>query len=274
MASDPAAIQAFKDKLKVGQYVETQTKLMYLGQNMNDPAFFMFYDLNAEEKEDMGKKFPPKALTQLKYSYDAENYWTTGPLKFPECSEETLSHILTSEEFGYSKTEARLLKSDPSFKNKLDCYVISKDSAGNFSATIPPDINALADDSFVYTRPKKSMLGGLLGPSRLSATDVKNCQIMFKSYNVFRDPSIKTIKFNERPPGASKGGRRTRKGRRKIRKNKTNKRKHKHSKKCQTRRKNLKGGTCYGSGVGSNNYDPNLSVYNTRALQLFPYKPN
>ena len=35
-----------------------------------------------------------------------------------------------------------------------------------------------------------------------------------------------------------------------------------------------KGGICYGNGVGSNNYDPNLSIFNTRGLQLFPYKPN
>jgi hypothetical protein len=50
--------------------------------------------------------------------------------------------------------------------------------------------------------------------------------------------------------------------------------KQKHHKKTRhSRRNKQKGGACYGSGVGSNNYDPNLSVYNTRALQLFPYKP-
>ena len=34
-----------------------------------------------------------------------------------------------------------------------------------------------------------------------------------------------------------------------------------------------RGGTCYGNGVGANNYDPNFSIYNTRELALFPYKP-
>jgi hypothetical protein len=34
-----------------------------------------------------------------------------------------------------------------------------------------------------------------------------------------------------------------------------------------------KGGICYGTGVGANNYDPNFSIYNTRELQLFPYRP-
>lgn len=32
------------------------------------------------------------------------------------------------------------------------------------------------------------------------------------------------------------------------------------------------GGTCFGNGVGSNHVDPNYSIYNTRALQLFPYR--
>jgi len=34
-----------------------------------------------------------------------------------------------------------------------------------------------------------------------------------------------------------------------------------------------KGGMCYGTGVGANCNDPNYSIYNTRELQLFPYKP-
>jgi hypothetical protein len=34
-----------------------------------------------------------------------------------------------------------------------------------------------------------------------------------------------------------------------------------------------KGGMCFGTGVGANNNDPNFSIYNTRELQLFPYKP-
>jgi hypothetical protein len=34
-----------------------------------------------------------------------------------------------------------------------------------------------------------------------------------------------------------------------------------------------RGGVCYGNGVGANNYDPSFSIYNTRELTLFPYKP-
>jgi hypothetical protein len=44
-------------------------------------------------------------------------------------------------------------------------------------------------------------------------------------------------------------------------------RKHRKVKRVQ------KGGTCYGRGVGANSYDPSFSIYNTRELQLFPYKP-
>lgn len=51
------------------------------------------------------------------------------------------------------------------------------------------------------------------------------------------------------------------------RRNKTNK-----GNKTNKRNKTQKGGTCYGSGVGANNFDPSWSIYNTRALQLFPYK--
>jgi hypothetical protein len=34
-----------------------------------------------------------------------------------------------------------------------------------------------------------------------------------------------------------------------------------------------RGGMCFGNGVGANNYDPNFSIYNTRELTLFPYRP-
>ena len=52
--------------------------------------------------------------------------------------------------------------------------------------------------------------------------------------------------------------------------------KKKRGKKNTTKRKTKKqkGGACYGTGVGANNYDPNFSIYNTRELQLFPYKPS
>ena len=39
------------------------------------------------------------------------------------------------------------------------------------------------------------------------------------------------------------------------------------------RTRKQRGGLCFGNGVGANSYDPNFSIYNTRELQLFPYKP-
>lgn len=54
---------------------------------------------------------------------------------------------------------------------------------------------------------------------------------------------------------------------------KKRKSKNKKSRKSRRKSRKQKGGVCYGSGVGANNYDPNFSIYNTRALQLFPYRP-
>jgi hypothetical protein len=51
------------------------------------------------------------------------------------------------------------------------------------------------------------------------------------------------------------------------------KRKSSKSRKSRKHRKSYKGGAHYGTGVGSNCYDPNFSIYNTRELQLFPYRP-
>jgi hypothetical protein len=48
----------------------------------------------------------------------------------------------------------------------------------------------------------------------------------------------------------------------------TKKRRGKKSKKTRKQR----GGMCFGNGVGSNNFDPNNSIYNTNMLKLFPYK--
>lgn len=62
------------------------------------------------------------------------------------------------------------------------------------------------------------------------------------------------------------------KKRRKVsRKNKTKKRR--LSRRNNKRNLTLKGGMCFGKGVGANSYDPNNSIYNTNMLKLFPYKP-
>lgn len=55
---------------------------------------------------------------------------------------------------------------------------------------------------------------------------------------------------------------------------KSKSKKSKKSRKTRRKSRKQKGGVCYGKGVGANDYDPNFSIYNTRELQLFPYKPN
>ena len=72
------------------------------------------------------------------------------------------------------------------------------------------------------------------------------------------------------------GGRRRKRTMKKRKGRKTMKtRKGKKTMKMRKGRKTRRqrGGVCYGNGVGANNYDPNFSIYNTRELTLFPYRP-
>jgi hypothetical protein len=59
----------------------------------------------------------------------------------------------------------------------------------------------------------------------------------------------------------------------KRRKRISKKRRGKKSRKTRKNRRTQRGGKCYGNGVGANSYDPNYSIYNTRELTLFPYRP-
>jgi hypothetical protein len=73
------------------------------------------------------------------------------------------------------------------------------------------------------------------------------------------------------------GGKRKKKTRRinKKRTRKTMKKRNgrKNKKTKKNRKTGKKGGALYGTGVGANCYDPNFSIYNTRELTLFPYRP-
>lgn len=83
----------------------------------------------------------------------------------------------------------------------------------------------------------------------------------------FSDGSLSSVFSENESIGSEYGGKRRRKASKKGRKSKNKK-----SRKGRKSRKQ-KGGTCYGSGVGANNFDPNYSIYNTRQLELFPYRP-
>jgi hypothetical protein len=65
--------------------------------------------------------------------------------------------------------------------------------------------------------------------------------------------------------------RKTMKKRKTTKKRKTMKKRRVVKKRKHTKKQ--KGGMCYGNGVGANSYDPNFSIYNTRELELFPYRP-
>lgn len=64
-------------------------------------------------------------------------------------------------------------------------------------------------------------------------------------------------------------------GKKRRRKNSHKSKKGKKTRKTRKTRKIRKqrGGMCFGNGVGANSYDPNFSIYNTRELELFPYRP-
>ena len=69
------------------------------------------------------------------------------------------------------------------------------------------------------------------------------------------------------------GGRKKRRTMKKRKGRKTRKLGRKNGRKTSRKSRKQRGGVCYGNGVGANNYDPNFSIYNTRELELFPYRP-
>ena len=79
------------------------------------------------------------------------------------------------------------------------------------------------------------------------------------SYNDSMNTTMEDISEGGRKRKASRVYGKTRKGRKGR----------KHGGKSHRQR----GGMCFGNGVGANNYDPNFSIYNTRELTLFPYRP-
>jgi hypothetical protein len=69
------------------------------------------------------------------------------------------------------------------------------------------------------------------------------------------------------------GGRKKRRTMKKRKGRKTRKLRRKNGRKTGRKSRKQRGGVCYGNGVGANNYDPSFSIYNTRELELFPYRP-
>jgi hypothetical protein len=73
------------------------------------------------------------------------------------------------------------------------------------------------------------------------------------------------------PRSVTEMGGKTRKARKGRKSRKSRKSRKQRGRKQRGRKQ--RGGMCFGNGVGANNYDPNFSIYNTRELTLFPYRP-
>jgi hypothetical protein len=106
-----------------------------------------------------------------------------------------------------------------------------------------------------------------------------------KSGNTTREDSSRnssqgSLHLSDLEGGRRRKTRKTRKGKKSRKTRKTRKgKKSRKTRKCKKDKKSrktrkMKGGALYGTGVGANNFDPNYSIYNTRELTLFPYKPN
>jgi hypothetical protein len=115
--------------------------------------------------------------------------------------------------------------------------------------------NLLDDDSMNTTQESDSQMSNItfnddysLNNDSLHLSDLEN------SINNSTNTTSEDNSF-----GGRKKSKKTRKGRKVL----------KHGRKSRKQR----GGMCFGNGVGSNNYDPNFSIYNTRELTLFPYRP-
>lgn len=110
------------------------------------------------------------------------------------------------------------------------------------------------------------------GSLHLSDLDVSqgsmgaNTTLLDESLNASQMSNISLpSNFSENESFASEMGGKKRR-RKSSRKNKKSAKKGKKSRK-------QRGGMCFGNGVGANSYDPNFSIYNTRELELFPYRP-
>jgi hypothetical protein len=128
-----------------------------------------------------------------------------------------------------------LMNNNVSFMNNEDSLNTTRDSNSNLNDSLMFD-----DDNFNSN--DSLHLSDLDGSNQ-------NSSVNTTIENSFGGKKRKTMKKR-------KGRKSSRKGRKSSRKS-----------------RKQKGGICYGNGIGANHYDPNFSIYNTRELQLFPYKP-
>ena len=132
----------------------------------------------------------------------------------------------------------------------------------------PEEIHDFLDESFGSFDENNDSINNTTQESLpdISFGNNNDSSLHLSDLDINEDNSVNTTKESF---GGKKNKTRKRVIKRKTRKNK----KTRKTKKNKKTRKNYKGGQCYGNGVGANSYDPNFSIYNTRELQLFPYKP-
>jgi len=122
------------------------------------------------------------------------------------------------------------------------------------------------NDDFMYDYPDSNNTS----QESISGLNLDNSSFSDSSFMAsLHDSDLNTSNIasqNTSVSSTSMGGKKHRKTNRKKMRTKSKSRK-------SSRRRTRKGGNCYGRGVGANSYDPNLSIYNTNLLTLFPYKP-
>ena len=163
------------------------------------------------------------------------------------------------------------LNTDEYEENELNISGISNytDNEPNYLNDSFSDItetNNMLDDSMNTTIDSESILNGD-GSNYYDDSNSyngSNGSLHLSDINISNNNSLNTTRED------IEGGKRQRR-RKTIKKRKQG---NKKSRK-QSNKKNRKqrGGMCFGNGVGANSYDPNFSIYNTRELTLFPYKP-
>lgn len=99
-----------------------------------------------------------------------------------------------------------------------------------------------------------------ISDNNLFDNSVNNASLHLSDLENSNNDSVNTTREDD-----SFGGRK----RKSIKKTRKGRKGRKYGRKSRKQR----GGMCFGNGVGANNYDPNFSIYNTRELTLFPYRP-
>jgi hypothetical protein len=177
----------------------------------------------------------------------------------------TQDHInfFYSTETPFSLILERITALEPNVQGPLQQDTIDaiiNDIFGNFFENIEPIPNDNASDISFGS-------DNSLHLTELNATDdsmIANTTLPDESLNLSDMSNTLSASENE-SINTSIGGKKN--------KRKTYRKKRSNGKKLKNKSKKQKGGTCYGTGVGANSYDPNFSIYNTRQLELFPYKP-